>query len=61
MMKLKMISHWLLKHWKTIKFAYIYKHGKKHRIIATRETLNNLYKYNVIDDWHEINNLFKGD
>ena len=56
-----MISHWLLKHWKTIKFAYIYKHGKKHKIIAKRETLNHLYKYNVIDDWHEINNLFKGD
>lgn len=59
-MKLIMILHWLSRHWKNIKLAFIRKDGCIYQIIATRKTLHNLYKDGVIDEWQDINN-FKGE
>ena len=46
-----MILQWLLKHWKTIKLAFIRKDGCIYQIIATRKTLHRMYKDGVIDEW----------
>ena len=55
-----MILCWLLKHWKSIKLAFIRKDRCIYNIIATRKTLHNMYKDKVIDEWQDTNN-FKGE
>lgn len=59
-MKLRMILHWLSKHWKSIKLAFIRKDGCIYKIIATRKTLHRMYADGVIDEWQDTNN-FKGE
>ena len=55
-----MILHWLSKHWKSIKLAFIRKDGCIYKIIATRKTLHRMYADGVIDEWQDTNN-FKGE
>lgn len=55
-----MILHWLSKHWKSIKLAFIRKDGRIYQIIATKKTLHRMYSDGVVDEWQEILN-FKGE
>ena len=56
-----MILHWLLKHWKNIKLAFIRKDGCIYQVIATRKTLHRMYRDGAIDEWQDTIISTKGD
>ena len=59
-MKLRMILHWLSRHWKNIRMALLRKDWQIYQIIATKKTLDRMYDNGLVDEWQDINN-FKGE